>query len=66
MNKINGLDLKRMLQSAGNHLANNRKKIDALNVFPVPDGDTGTNMSMSFTSGVNNAISTYSDYLTAY
>ncbi len=63
MNKINGLDLKRMLQSAGNHLANNRKKIDALNVFPVPDGDTGTNMSMSFTSGVNNAISTYSDNL---
>ena len=33
--------------SAANNLTNNRKQIDDLNVFPVPDGDTGTNMSMT-------------------
>ena len=33
--------------SAANNLANNKKQIDDLNVFPVPDGDTGTNMSMT-------------------
>ena len=33
--------------SAANNLTNNRKQIDELNVFPVPDGDTGTNMSMT-------------------
>jgi DAK2 domain fusion protein YloV len=33
--------------SAANNIANNRKAVDALNVFPVPDGDTGTNMSMT-------------------
>ncbi|MBR4073322.1 MAG: DAK2 domain-containing protein, partial [Clostridia bacterium] len=33
--------------SAANNLYNNRKQVDDLNVFPVPDGDTGTNMSMT-------------------
>jgi len=33
--------------SAANNIANNRQSVDALNVFPVPDGDTGTNMSMT-------------------
>ena len=33
--------------SAANNIANNRKQVDDLNVFPVPDGDTGTNMSLS-------------------
>lgn len=36
------------LISAANNISNNRKSVDALNVFPVPDGDTGTNMSMTF------------------
>ena len=36
--------------SAANNIQNNRKKVDALNVFPVPDGDTGTNMSMTMTA----------------
>ncbi len=39
--------LKNMLISAANNLSNNRKTVDDLNVFPVPDGDTGTNMSMT-------------------
>ena len=33
--------------SGANNISNNRQKVDALNVFPVPDGDTGTNMSMT-------------------
>ena len=33
--------------SASNNISNSRKAVDALNIFPVPDGDTGTNMSMT-------------------
>jgi len=39
-----------MLISASNHLNNNKVAVDKLNVFPVPDGDTGTNMSLTFTA----------------
>src|SRR5690606_11928466 len=42
-----------MVLTGAHHLTNNAKKIDALNVFPVPDGDTGTNMNLSMTSGAN-------------
>ncbi|NLY43905.1 MAG: DAK2 domain-containing protein [Clostridiaceae bacterium] len=45
--------LKRMVISAANHLENNKKKVDALNVFPVPDGDTGTNMSLTLLTASN-------------
>src|SRR5690625_7387908 len=41
-----------MVLSGAHHLSNNSEKIDALNIFPVPDGDTGTNMNLSMTSGV--------------
>lgn len=44
---INGKILRDAFISAANCIASNRKDIDALNVFPVPDGDTGTNMSMT-------------------
>ncbi len=44
---INGDILRDAIISAANNLANNRKKCDDLNIFPVPDGDTGTNMSMT-------------------
>ncbi|MBQ3022223.1 MAG: DAK2 domain-containing protein [Clostridia bacterium] len=37
-----------MIISGANNLSNNREMVDALNVFPVPDGDTGTNMSLTF------------------
>lgn len=40
-----------MVLLGANHLSNNAKMVDALNVFPVPDGDTGTNMNLSMTSG---------------
>lgn len=44
---MNGTILKDAIISGANHIANNKNKIDQLNVFPVPDGDTGTNMSMT-------------------
>ena len=44
---ISGKVLKDAFISAANCVAANKKDIDALNVFPVPDGDTGTNMSMT-------------------
>lgn len=40
-----------MVMQGANHLSSNAKYVDALNVFPVPDGDTGTNMNLSMTSG---------------
>lgn len=44
---MNGGTLRDGLISAANNIANQRKQVDALNVFPIPDGDTGTNMSMT-------------------
>ena len=44
---FNGNTLRDAIISAANHIANLRKQVDDLNVFPVPDGDTGTNMSLS-------------------
>ena len=56
MDRLNGTAFIEMLKSGNNHLANNKKEVDSLNVFPVPDGDTGTNMSMTFASGVKDAM----------
>ncbi len=44
---INGAILRDAMISASNTLSNVKQEVDALNVFPVPDGDTGTNMSMT-------------------
>ena len=49
---FNGDTLRDAIISAANNLTNNRKQIDDLNVFPVPDGDTGTNMSMTLANSV--------------
>lgn len=43
--------LKGMIHSGVNNIYNNHPKIDKLNVFPVPDGDTGTNMNLTCTNG---------------
>ena len=43
---------KKMVMNGAINLKNNHKVVDELNVFPVPDGDTGTNMSMTIMSGV--------------
>lgn len=44
---INGKILRDAIISGSNNISNQRAKVDELNVFPVPDGDTGTNMSMT-------------------
>lgn len=44
---IDGMQLKNMIISGANNLENNKGPVNALNVFPVPDGDTGTNMSLT-------------------
>ena len=48
--QLTGEVLKRMIVNATSVLRDNRSIVDALNVFPVPDGDTGTNMSLTMLS----------------
>ncbi len=50
---INSTDFRKMVSSGARMLEINRAKVDALNVFPVPDGDTGTNMSLTMQSAIN-------------
>lgn len=52
-NKINGQHFLSMVTNASIRLENEKAYVDSLNVFPVPDGDTGTNMSMTFTAAVD-------------
>ena len=56
MERIDGIVLKQMLESGMNHLSNHAAEVDALNVFPVPDGDTGTNMFLTVSNGVKAAL----------
>ena len=49
---INSTEFRKMVLSGARMLEINRAKVDALNVFPVPDGDTGTNMSLTMQSAV--------------
>lgn len=63
METINGQLLKGMLESGANNLNNQKKDVDAKNVFPVPDGDTGTNMSLTFTNGIVEVKKSGSDVL---
>ncbi|PZD93260.1 hypothetical protein DNH61_21675 [Paenibacillus sambharensis] len=48
---INGTDFMRMALLGAEHLERNAEHVNALNVFPVPDGDTGTNMNLTMRSG---------------
>ncbi|KXG10509.1 hypothetical protein AT864_01100 [Anoxybacillus sp. P3H1B] len=52
-----------MVLQGAQHLSNNAKSVDALNVFPVPDGDTGTNMNLSMTSGAKEVKNHISDHI---
>ena len=61
---INGAMLKSMILTAAKLLEVNRTKIDALNVFPVPDGDTGTNMSLTIQSAVKELVNCRSNKIT--
>lgn len=50
--KVDGLLLREMLMAGAALLEQNREAVDAMNVFPVPDGDTGTNMSLTVMAAV--------------
>ncbi|MDR0899459.1 MAG: DAK2 domain-containing protein, partial [Lactobacillaceae bacterium] len=52
MEFITNVEFEQMIQAASQVLTQNAEHINKLNVFPVPDGDTGTNMSMSLQTGV--------------
>lgn len=58
---FNGEVLRRAIISGANNLSNHKKEVDDLNVFPVPDGDTGTNMSMTLQNSASELSSLRSD-----
>ncbi len=63
---INGATFRKMVIGACNYLDNNQKYIDSLNIFPVPDGDTGKNMFLTFksaTTEINNCPTNNMDAL---
>src|SRR5699024_3105615 len=53
MEKIDGQQFRQMILLGANNLKKNADYVDSLNVFPVPDGDTGTNMNLSMSSGAD-------------
>ncbi|ATP39309.1 hypothetical protein CSE16_04220 [Solibacillus sp. R5-41] len=53
MKSLDGIKFAEMVQMGAHHLYQNAGYVDSLNVFPVPDGDTGTNMNLSMTSGAD-------------
>lgn len=59
---INGGLLRDAVISAAHSISNKKKSVDELNVFPVPDGDTGTNMSMTITNSVASLENLSSEY----
>lgn len=63
MNRIEGVLFRSMLVSGANNLKNERDIVDRLNVFPVPDGDTGTNMSLTMNSAITELESVASNEL---
>jgi DAK2 domain fusion protein YloV len=50
--KIEGSTIRKMIISGANNLENNKNMVNSLNIFPVPDGDTGTNMALTMVSAV--------------
>lgn len=57
MRSIIDKEIRLMIESASNNLQNNKKAINDLNVFPVPDGDTGTNMGLTFSAAAQAVLS---------
>jgi DAK2 domain fusion protein YloV len=62
---IDGPQLRRLLAAGTAMLYENKEEVDALNVFPVPDGDTGTNMYLTFLSALREVEKTTDDRLQA-
>jgi uncharacterized protein len=61
--QIDGKRFAQMVIQGAANLSKNVKLVDALNVFPVPDGDTGTNMNLSITSGAKEVRNNVSDHI---
>ncbi len=53
---ISGNDLKLMIRSASNNILTRAGEVNDMNVFPVPDGDTGTNMSLTFSAAAESVV----------
>ena len=53
---INGIVLRDALISGANNMARQKDLVNQLNIFPVPDGDTGTNMSMTMQAAVRQLV----------
>lgn len=60
---LDGKRFAEMVIQGAQHLTNNAQMVDALNVFPVPDGDTGTNMNLSITSGAKEVKNNVSGHI---
>lgn len=63
LEKLTASDFQAMVIAGAERLSENVELINSLNVFPVPDGDTGTNMNMSFQSGVENLRQTKTEHV---
>ena len=55
-NRLDAEQFRRMIVAGANRLEENKKEVDELNVFPVPDGDTGTNMSLTVMSAAREVL----------
>ncbi|KZE38196.1 hypothetical protein AV656_04535 [Bhargavaea cecembensis] len=63
MKELDGHRFAEMVMMGSHHLSNNADYVDSLNVFPVPDGDTGTNMNLSMTSGAKETEQAANDHI---
>jgi len=63
MKSLDGIKFAEMVQMGAHHLYQNASYVDSLNVFPVPDGDTGTNMNLSMTSGAKETEANVSEHI---
>ena len=59
--EISASQFQEMVQAGANRLQVNAEYVNSLNVFPVPDGDTGTNMNLSMTSGAKVVVDSTSE-----
>lgn len=62
--KLNGFDFEKMLENGLKNIQKHEKEINNMNVFPVPDGDTGSNMRLTLENGIKSSFST--EHLGAY
>ncbi|AYC29204.1 DAK2 domain-containing protein [Paenisporosarcina cavernae] len=63
MKSLDGIQFAEMVEMGAHHLSQNADYVDALNVFPVPDGDTGTNMNLSMTSGAKETAANKQEHI---